>query len=336
MPVNYGAAIDGDVTFSSNTTLKTMGSYRNLTVESGVTVTVPHGSVLQVTDTLTIEGTITVNKRAGSSGYPKAGDGAGCFFVMAKEIVGSGTIKSNGESGGNIGGYDRFNNLNSYGEKGLPPALAGSSDNIIKSGSGGGNDAVQNSSYSTAVGNGGVSAGSVTSRDLLSVWIDEWIVPSASVSSLPMAKILPGGGGGGGKPANTNDGNSEDSSGGGGAGGSCGGLGGQGASGGKSANTPIVAGVGGGGAGGVIAIICENISNSLLVEATGGQGGICATDNYLDGGGGGGGGGGLVLVISTNKQLPQTNLSGGPPGEPRSPQPGDDGVLQHIDMSLIQ
>lgn len=330
MPVNYGSGDLGDVTLTSNTTMKPMASYQNLTINSGVTLTVPNGGVLQVADTLTLEGTISVQNRTGSGGGGRGGEAGGALFLMARNAQGSGVIRANGSNGNGSNSYRYNYGGGNWNADGLPPTLAGAKDNIITTGSSGGQNASQN-----ITGSGGTTGDSASSRDLLTVWLDEWIVPSSKVSSLPMAKILPGGGGDGGNGARRANGSRGA---GGGAGGAFGGLGGSGANGGNSSITYGHDGGGGGGSGGLVAIISESLSETIQVEASGAQGGHCGEPgNGAKGGSGGGGGGGVVVVITPDKQTPTYTVSGGQPGNGnRRGNAGQPGVFSHIPMSVIE
>jgi hypothetical protein len=334
MPINYGSGERGDVTISSNTTFTALRSYRNLTINSGVTVTVPNGAIIQVSDTLKLDGTINVSHRVGS-GAGVGGDAGGAVFIAAKNVTGSGQINATGANGGNRNNYGNSNNRN-YASSGLPPALAGRSDNVINSGSDGGGNA-----GGEGGGHGGNPGPSAMERDLLSIWLDEWIMPSASISTFPMAKILSAGGGTGGKGGSS--GNNNDNQGGGGGGGGAGGsLGGRGGSGGSGGNTYAgnysgYDGGGGGGAGGLVVIISENPGQNITADVSGGDGGNGgSSSNSSTGGSGGGGGGGIVISLTPDGVTPDTNLSGGASGNSRGGQNGEDGVLAYLPVELIK
>jgi hypothetical protein len=78
----YGDGSDGDVTISSNTNLSEVKRYNNLTINSGQTLSMSAGShsslIIQVKDTLTINGTISMDGKgaAGSDGGAVGGGGA--------------------------------------------------------------------------------------------------------------------------------------------------------------------------------------------------------------------------------------------------------------------
>ena len=324
MPINFGSGDLGDVTISQNRKMLNIESYENLTIESGVTVTAPNGSILQVSETLTLNGTIEVEPRYGSGGAGFGGDAGGAIFVLAKNVVGNGTIKASGVSGSN-GGANNNNNNGDSGADGLPPIIAGAKTNVIKSGSAGGSNTT-----------GGISSDTAISRDLLSVWLDEWMIPSAKVSGLPMAKILSGGGADSSRGLQNYNNNAY--GGGGGAGGSLGGKGGNGGTGGRSgnANGSGKSGGGGGGAGGLVVLITESLSQDITVIATGASGGEGIANGSKLCGAGGGGGGGILIAGTPDGQKPTYDLSGGTTGNQRPGNDGQDGVFTHIPISTIK
>ena len=108
-----------------------------------------------------------------------------------------------------------------------------------------------------------------------------------------------------------------------------------GASGGRGNNINYLGGSGGTG-GGVIHICAKNIvfGPNGKIEAVGGNGGDCQTDNTGTprGGGGGGGGGGLIVIVTDTKNLSPTdttkfNVSGGNAGLGGNAQKGGDGKV---------
>ena len=102
-----GTAADGtDVTLSANTNLSGIKQYRNLTINSGVTVTIDEGYplILLATGTVTVNGTI----EGGGQGAPGG--------------LGGGTVTSNGEAGSaaflggaGAGGGDSATHSGAYG-----------------------------------------------------------------------------------------------------------------------------------------------------------------------------------------------------------------------------
>ncbi|WP_281193734.1 hypothetical protein [Halorubrum sp. F4] len=348
MPINYGSGELGNATISSNQTVNAVREYENLTIDSGTTVTIPSGGVLQVADTLTLNGTITVDYRIGSSGNGgvPGGDAGGAGVIMARNITGSGAIRADGENGSN-GSNATSNNANA--NSGLPPTIPGKSDNLITTGSNGGGRANNSNG-----GGGSNSSVTVMDRDMVNIWLDQWAIPAAHVSSFPAAKILTGGGGGGGYGGNGSNGNNRYSGGGGGggAGGSSAGRGGNGGSGGNASNSNNVSqnsgqsGGGGGGAGGVLILITDSVPSNINTNAIGGAGGSGANANANNdgpGGGGGGGGGGIVIAI-TPGDVPSYNVSGGSVGSSgnggygnaNSGNAGTDGIFKHIPAEVIQ
>lgn len=319
MSINFGSGDLGDVSLTADTTSTSIESYQNLTVPFGITLTVPNGGILQVSDTLTLDGTIDVEPRMGSGGAGYGGDAGGSIFILAKTISGSGTIKANAVVGGNGGGSNN-NNSNDNGASGLPPVIAGAKTNVITTGSRGGGGS-----------SGGVASDTAITRDLLSIWLDEWMIPSAKISGLPMAKMLSGGG------ADSSRGKDNGQGGGGGSGGSFGGRGGNGGNGRNTNNNNGRQGGGGGGAGGLIAIVTESLSSTIVTQANGADGGN-GTNSTPGSGSGAGGGGGIVLAVTPNGQKPVYQVNGGQPGQTGHSlgNSGQNGVFTHIPLSMIK
>lgn len=99
------ATIDGNATFSSNASLDApVKLYNNLTINSGVTVTVPYSpTFILVKNTLTLNGNIVISGTNGSdSSYGgEGGRGGGVLIVIARTIIGTGALLANGGNGGN-------------------------------------------------------------------------------------------------------------------------------------------------------------------------------------------------------------------------------------------
>lgn len=338
MAIDYGSGDLGSVTISSNTTLDSVQSYENLTVQSGVTVTIPHGGMIRVADTLDVDGTIKSQLRVGSGGSGDAdgGDAGGSSIVIAKNVTGSGAIRVDGQNGQNANGTAG----ESHGSDGLPPMVAGRTDQIITKGAQGGRKGNDG-------GNGGTASArdSVTDRDVVGVWLDEWMIPSAQISSLPTNKMLSGGGAGGGKGGNGNGYNNNEGGGaGGGAGGSFGGHGGNGGGGnggsynGNGGNGPD--GGAGGGAGGFLVLISDYIASTVSTNAIGGDGGNGSNNGNGSSGGGGGGSGGVILVFSPG-DVPDYNVSGGSRGTGSGGNynhgnSGDSGYFMQLPREVLQ
>lgn len=252
----------GDVTISSDTTMANkVFICNNLTVNQGVTLTMPPGSLIFCTRTLTLNGTITVppSNPGGAGGHASAAGGKGgsaivIFAKEVKELSGSGKITANGENGMTPTGYSNIS-----GSGGYDAFYSGATNTIGASGGSG--------TYSG--GGGGKMINEVTLPLVDAIWFGPLL-------SFALLSARGGGGGGGGY--------------GGGGGGSFVTLGGAG--GGTTASS--VEGGGGGGAGGFIALFTPKITASLLTfQAKGGNGG----NSYGSGGGGGGGAGGFVILF---------------------------------------
>jgi hypothetical protein len=328
--VNYGAGQQGDVTISTNTTLSDdLLSYQNLTVQSGNTLTVPHRSVILVSDTLTVEGVIEVSAgAAGGAGddgnhdtdIGAGGDGGsagGSLHIIAFTTAGSGTVRANGTAGG--AGGDTTGNDDSGNDKDGTGGNNGTALEVIHesptvstpaSGGGGQHD---------AAGVGGAGVASIR-KNALDLYTENRLISGSHVNRLPIQEALAGSGGGGGSGAVDGSNSNSGGSGGGGAGGALGGASGDGGGGVNGTNDSTregAGGGGGGGAGGLIAIVSENLGSNITYEATGGNGGDGGGDDvggdHGNGGGGGGGGSGGLVMAFTDVQ-PTVNLTGGTGG----------------------
>lgn len=255
----WGTGADGDVTFAVNTTITSdftngFKNYRNVTINSGVTVTCPGGKIY-VSGTLTHAGTISANGNNGAANV--GGTGVGGPFVAA-------TALNTGANGAN----------NATGLAGSPTTNPASGQVVVGGGRGG----------SGGTGNAGATAGGVAGllASLTSIsdagWrSDLWALLSSIVQSRAASLQQVGGGTGGGS-----GGGSGGISGGGGSGG--GGLvvcarhvSGSGtitANGGNGGNAfSGNSGGGGGGGGGFPALVTSDTSTSITLSATGGNGG---------------------------------------------------------------
>ena len=109
----FGLGIRGNKVFSSTTTFPTtILDYHNLTINSGVTMTLPSGMfglIIRCTGTFTLNGTIDLDSLtpAGTGGVSHSnggnggdgGKGAGSILIFARNIIVSGTITATGENG---------------------------------------------------------------------------------------------------------------------------------------------------------------------------------------------------------------------------------------------
>lgn len=239
----FGDGSDGDVTISSNTTLTRTMFYRNLTVNSGITLTVS-GYGIWVSGTLTLNGTISgAGGDAGVGIGYQAGMGGGAYFRPMSNGGGTGAV---GIGGGTNGGN-----------------IAGGSARAGGAGGAGGNGSTNNG------GAGGVA----TAGD--NALFRMGMMSAFSANQNNGSRIGGGTGGGAGGWDSVNH------AGGGGGGGdfavvSCRAVAGSGtitAAGGRGASMPGNTGGGGGGGGGVLIFRCAASSHSLTLTAAGGAGG---------------------------------------------------------------
>jgi hypothetical protein len=276
--ITYGAS---DETISSNSSYSSTVRRNNLTINSGVTLSLSAQPNVIIANTLTNNGTMDKTLTGGAGGARGGGygglggTGGGGVIIIVKNFVNSGTIQANGGVGGNAsggttsgsGGAGGAGSINRIGTNALGSGGSGGAYN----GAGGG----PNGSPGTTYGYGGGSGGSVnyttfnTAGDLYHTLrkaaIDWWLQNVASkipstITSFP--NIYGSGGGGGGNYYNPSIGS-------------------------------FYAGGGGGGSGGQIIVLANSLNNIETIKANGGNGG----NGYDRGGGGGGGGGGIVYAL---------------------------------------
>ena len=312
---SVGNGSDGDVTYSTNTSVSGSKQYRNLTINAGVTVAFDHLAVIRVSGTATIDGNMTVtsvasggagglgggtggNLGAGGSG----GDSGGTLWLYANALAGNGTIVSNGTAG-QAATNATTNAADANGTDGAS-GQAGAYDGVPIGGSSGGKKGTYVGALQTASGGAGGTPPLVVNGSALPSW----------AATRRFADLRPGGAGGGGGGA-TDD---TTSGAGGGAGGSCGNAGGTGGRGGDT-NTGSSrtggSGGGGGGAGGVLIIKCSTNTSTISLSASGGNGGAGGSSTHSSAGRGAGGGGGSGgIVVFNGPGSPTISVSGGAGG----------------------
>ncbi|UBF21519.1 putative adhesin [Halorubrum virus HRTV-24] len=300
--VSYGSGQLGDVTISSNTTEnQPVLEYQNLTVEDGVTLTLPSRCRLLVRDVLTVNGTIKVRQDipggGSNNGIPDGGASGGKLELLAKEISGSGVIKANGGSGGTA------NNWGNHGNGGAGTGYSIPATGASGNGSAGGNRGSEaqkdsgnnNWNGNRSPGSGGSAGSSVYNDSNLKSYLEDYLLSGAYITQSPLDTMLPGSGGeggGGGRQRvqddpnqgnwNTYRGEIEVSGGTGGAGGSFV------ASGGNGGNTHELHTYG---------------SNELTNQADANNNTYAYSDIYGGDAGGGGGSGGFILLVSESVDL---------------------------------
>ncbi|TCM93124.1 hypothetical protein EV294_10775 [Paenibacillus sp. BK033] len=344
MAINYGSGRT-TATISTNTTLAAgVYEYQNITVNAGISLTVPNNTIIFVKGTLALNGIIEVSN-AGTGGGGglvsstpswgqggNGGDAGGTITVIANTITGSGTIRARGAGGGagiasNIS-YGSDVAANSYKMPGTGiPHLTPFSMGISKlpvSPPGG-----------NVIGpySGGVAFQYGIATKLNDLWdyLQNNVIYQLKQGGYASLSLQAGGGSGGSSGAYA--GTYTGAGGPGGAGGTMfgiGGGGGQGDSYHQNSGAGLyegTAGAGGGGAGGAILLVCPSVSSTLNLDVTGGAGGNAPAQyaggsaNNPRGGGGGGGGGGLILSF-TDKDLYNTSLVTGGAAGLKSPNTG--------------
>jgi len=297
----YGTGADGNVTISVNTDLARANfkNYRNLTINASITLQGNSPFTIFVYDTLTLNGTVSVNTEltggAGGGGGGAGGSSGGRLFVFARRIIGTGTIRANGGTGSNGAAATAY----TAGSNASTSEMEGTTFTGATLGNLGGG----------ATGGASGTAGSTTRR-FLSLYVlrayQEMLITGVL---LRHSQAGPGAGGAGSSAGN--------GGGGGGGGGSAISTGGDGGTGGVDNGSAAASGTGGGGgsSAGVVAVGFES-GSAVTVQAIGGDGGTGSAAGGLDAAGGGGGGagaGGLALVFA-DQFIGTLNVNGGTGG----------------------
>ncbi|UBF19231.1 putative adhesin [Halorubrum phage HRTV-17] len=344
--VNYGSGQLGDETISSNTTKNTpVLEYQNLTVQEGVTLTLPSRCRLMVNGTLTVNGTIKVSPdiAGNGTGGPVGGKSGGNLELMAKTIEGAGTVQADGTDGQDGNNVSNQNNGGSGAAYSIPATGAsGSGGTAPNRGSNGEYNGNWNGDRNG--GNAGSAHSSVYNDSTLKAYLEDYLISGAYITQSPLDTLLPGAGdsgaGGGSRELrqyNNNNNNSryrtrvEIGGGGGGAGGSFvskGGVGGNGddeyingnntnlisqddPNNNSTATIDIWGGESGagGGAGGFILLVSESVSLDVTIAARGGNGG----DGYWGRNGNGRNidSNGTYSYFNTNEDVPKRDGGGG-------------------------
>jgi len=299
-----------DVTISANTTWSAgVNRYRNITINSGYTLTLNTLPNVILADTVSNSGVIASATQgnggviSGVSGAGVGGGGAQALIILAR-TASLGTVNANGGNGtqptGVAGSY-----AGGAGGAGVMLVVSGYSPNnggkggdsgVSRYGSGGGgggglSGGSGGSGYYGAGGGGSITI-TTTYSDAKSLLIEivkavvDWYIRNVLGKTPTTTKSIPnlyGSGGGSGSMC--------------------------------SVYGYAGAGGGGGGSGGVIIIYATSI-NSLTANARGGNGGngYAPAGGGYAGGGGGGGGGVIYVFYKTLNTTPTLNVSGGSGG----------------------
>jgi len=272
-----------DLTVSTDLTLTGINRYNNVTVDSGITLTMGGQPSVLICNKLLNDGTISKTATGGDGGAPfvapgAGGKGGGGLIIICKTLDNNSTIQANGENGeagstttdtggGSAGADGRLERIgtDTAGSGGKGGGSYGGAGNL---GGGGGGDV-------GSLGEGG-AGGSVTYVDndnaaklvekIKKAAADWWLqnVVGKTPSSVADFPDIYGAGGGGGGDYDGRDDNG-----------------------------------GGGGSGGEIIILCSELDNTGTIEANGGTGGNGGTEGDEDAGGGGGGGGIVYALYET-------------------------------------
>ena len=313
-----------DASFTTSTTLTTgVNRYRNLSIGSGVTLTLGAGPGVIIADTISNSGTITSGWIRGSGGPSVDGSGAGGsgrggIIILARNIT-VGTIRADGANGGNahttashrdgISGMPGFFWVvdpdrppsGGRGGGGRDPRTFPSREGYglagVNGGGGGGH-------YATG-GFGGTSKVLAFSRpellvsELFKALVDWWIV-NVLGKRPSLVRAIPVLGGSGGGSGSVTDGFN-----------ACG---------------------GGGGGGGQVIVYGTSVTAGTI-SAKGGAGGAGGTEGPTDSGGGGGGGGVIYVfykILTGTFTFDVTGGAGG--GGDYAGVAGNPGVARVIEL----
>jgi len=320
--LTYGAS---DQEISASTTVTGVNRYRNLTIDSGITLSVDGQPGVIIAKSISNSGTIAktatggAGGAAGATGAGAGGNGGGGLIIVCDTLTNSGTIQANGENGGDAsptsvttsgnggnGGSGLFHVVS-----GDSPGKGGDGGSAIfgwgrghVNGAGGGIGGASGSPSAVYSSGGGSSLVTYsTSNDLfekIRKAVIDWFIINVVGKTPSTTESIPnfyGSGGGGG---------------------------------GAAAGTTTTAGGGGGGGGGELVILAVTLDNTGIIEANGGNGGSSGTSVGDDGGGGGGGGVVYVFYVSSiNNGTVQANGGAGGSGY-HSGAAGSAGVAKAI------
>ncbi|WP_128426283.1 hypothetical protein [Gudongella oleilytica] len=271
-----------DETISSDTSLSEhINVYNNLTINAGITLSGRSGvTYIFVKETLTINGTISASGKGSAGGAITApagsgGNGGGILIILARKILGSGSIKASGADGGDT--------------------TSGSASTTT-------------STDGTAGSFKGLSIGAGTSYLAPSA-------PDATrmkKAALAMNLILLNDSGGAGGASGGKDDSSTYYSNSAGAGGS--GIIGQGGAAYRTSVSGNNGSPGGGGGGGAVVVLSMETIPAITIEAKGGNAGAIVSQSYANPGGGGGGGLISIMAPGSSATTNAAGGNGGAPG----------------------
>lgn len=305
---NYGTDFVGS---TSGTTTYGVYIVRNFTVNSGVTVTMGGTAstpAIIICDTLTVNGVLNAGNYQGggasSNGSGIGGAGGRALYIFARQIVGTGTIASNGVSGGN-GAASTLSNSYSSGTSGYYAYLPFGNGGTPGAGSYG-------TTLTAAVaGTPVIGASGLGTVSEMLLRFPTWFMGGTNVFNATSYNWVTGNswGGCGASGASGNYTTTAYMYGGGAGGGSAIASGGNGGTP-AGTTTGSVTGGGGGGGAGHLYIFTESPFPSMNLQVAGGIGG----NSYGVAGGGGGGAGGYIGLWCPTGSPASTVVTGGAAG----------------------
>ena len=307
---NYSKVIDiitasaASTTYSANASVTGVVRYRNLTINSGVTLTVGGQPGVIIANSISNAGTI-LKSATGAAGGPARSDGGGAggrggggLIIIAGSASG-GTYSADGGNGGNwvAGGFSGSagsgygggaGNMNRFGTDSPGNGGAGSGTYGGAGGSPGAGGGGAIGAYSGGAG-GSITlttqTASIIAKDMLKAAVDWYIVNVLGKTLTTQKSFINGYGSGGGSGACADPNNDYEFD--------CAG--------------------GGGGSGGLLLAVILSIDGGTFT-ARGGNGGVGGRPGVVNSHGGGGGGGLAYVLYQTQVNAPAFDVSGGAAG----------------------
>jgi len=262
----YGDGSAGAKVVAANDNLADLNrNYTDFTVQAGAALTVPSGTVIRCTGTLTISGVLRVSSGTGTAARVGTLGNDDTTFIELAEIAAHPGIARLGASSGEVGiaGASRAGGFGGFG-------LADAADAVSVI-------------YPPVYGGGGGGAGLLFGGEgggSILVLAEGGITISGAVTASALAAPTGGGGGGGGIVILATPGELKN-------------TGTISAIGGRGGDSDFRTGPGGGGAGGIIRLISPAVDNAGAILVTSGAAGTAGAANSVtavvrSGGGGGG------------------------------------------------
>jgi len=188
VPAVFGNGINGSLTISANTAWTKAGNYYNftdLTINSGVTLTVSPGVIIRVSGTLTVYGTISADGKGGAGGY-------GIYGASGSNGPATDAVGGSGGKAGNYGNAIGYGG--SYGGGG--GSVANGPTYQANGGSYGGGGGSSDAAAGQAIGGNGGGIITIYGRTI-NIASGAVITASGTSGTVSASGVAAGGGGGG-------------------------------------------------------------------------------------------------------------------------------------------